>query len=143
VTQRAILRNDARRSVIDRDRVRQHAASLAVQHKTQNTGMKALLSPIQLHKGPASTMSVTYTAVLPVRDETVDFLAGLLAAERAGASRYPRRDPSAVRARAGGAGAAVALGRHSTDQAAVTGSPWVGPSVVVPFGWSGPMRVEA
>jgi hypothetical protein len=28
-------------------------------------------------------MSVTYTAVLPVRDETVDFLAGLLAAERA------------------------------------------------------------
>ena len=27
-------------------------------------------------------MSVTYTAVLPVRDETVDFLAGLLAAER-------------------------------------------------------------
>jgi DDE superfamily endonuclease len=28
------------------------------------------------------TMSVTYTAVLPVREETVDFLAGLLAAER-------------------------------------------------------------
>jgi hypothetical protein len=28
-------------------------------------------------------MSVTYTAVLPVRDETVDFLAGLLVAERA------------------------------------------------------------
>jgi hypothetical protein len=28
-------------------------------------------------------MSVTYTVVLPVRDETVDFLAGLLAAERA------------------------------------------------------------
>src|SRR6266508_1255133 len=27
-------------------------------------------------------MSVTYTAVLPVRDETVDFLAGLLEAER-------------------------------------------------------------
>lgn len=27
-------------------------------------------------------MSVTYTAVLPVREETVDFLAGLLAAER-------------------------------------------------------------
>jgi hypothetical protein len=51
--------------------------------KTQNTGMKVALSPIQLHKGSASTMSVTYTAVLPVRDETVDFLAGLLAAERA------------------------------------------------------------
>ena len=45
--------------------------------------MKVALSPIQLHKGSASTMSVTYTAVLPVRDETVDFLAGLLAAERA------------------------------------------------------------
>jgi DDE superfamily endonuclease len=28
------------------------------------------------------TMSVTYTAVLPVREETADFLAGLLAAER-------------------------------------------------------------
>lgn len=28
-------------------------------------------------------MSVTYTAVLPVREETVEFLAGLLAAERA------------------------------------------------------------
>jgi len=27
-------------------------------------------------------MSVTYTSVLPVRNETVDFLAGLLAAER-------------------------------------------------------------
>jgi hypothetical protein len=27
-------------------------------------------------------MSVTYASVLPVRDETVDFLAGLLAAER-------------------------------------------------------------
>src|SRR4051812_45068874 len=36
----------------------------------------------QLHEGSASTMSVTYTAVLPVRDDTVDFLAGLLAAER-------------------------------------------------------------
>jgi hypothetical protein len=30
----------------------------------------------------ASTTNVTYTAVLPVRGETVDFLAGLLAAER-------------------------------------------------------------
>jgi len=28
-------------------------------------------------------MSVTYTAVLPVRDQTVQFLAGLLQAERA------------------------------------------------------------
>jgi hypothetical protein len=28
-------------------------------------------------------MSVTYTAVLPVREETVEFLAGLLTAERA------------------------------------------------------------
>ena len=27
-------------------------------------------------------MSVTYTSVLPVRDDTVEFLAGLLAAER-------------------------------------------------------------
>jgi len=34
-------------------------------------------------------MSVTYTAVLPVRDETVDFLAGLLGAER---SRRGTRD---------------------------------------------------
>jgi hypothetical protein len=33
-------------------------------------------------KGSASTMSVTYTSVLPVRDETVDFLDGLLSSER-------------------------------------------------------------
>src|SRR6266511_5675427 len=48
----------------------------------------------QLHKGSASTMSVTYTAVLPVRDETVDFLAGLLAAERA--RRGTRADTRAL-----------------------------------------------
>jgi hypothetical protein len=39
-------------------------------------------------------MSVTYTAVLPVRDETVDFLAGLLAAERA--RRGTRADTRAL-----------------------------------------------
>src|SRR5215470_12755104 len=39
-------------------------------------------------------MSVTYTAVLPVRDETVDFLAGLLAAERA--RRGTRTDTRAL-----------------------------------------------
>ena len=42
-------------------------------------------------------MSVTYTAVLPVRDETVDFLAGLLAAERA--RRGTRADTRALSAR--------------------------------------------
>jgi len=51
--------------------------------KTQNPGMKVVLPQINFIWGSASTMSVTYTAVLPVRDETVDFLAGLLAAERA------------------------------------------------------------
>ena len=50
--------------------------------KTQNPGMKVVLLQINFIWGSASTMSVTYTAVLPVRDETVDFLAGLLAAER-------------------------------------------------------------
>jgi hypothetical protein len=50
--------------------------------KTQNPGMKVVLPQINFIWGSASTMSVTYTAVLPVRDETVDFLAGLLAAER-------------------------------------------------------------
>jgi hypothetical protein len=44
--------------------------------------MKVVLSQINFTKGAASTMSVTYTSVLPVREETVDFLAGLLAAER-------------------------------------------------------------
>lgn len=44
--------------------------------------MKVVLSQINFIWGSASTMSVTYTAVLPVRGETVDFLAGLLAAER-------------------------------------------------------------
>jgi hypothetical protein len=39
-------------------------------------------------------LSVTYTAVLPVRDETVDFLAGLLAA--AGARRGSRTDTRAL-----------------------------------------------
>src|SRR5262249_28103625 len=33
-------------------------------------------------EGSASAMSVTYSAVLPVRDEIVGFVAGLLAAER-------------------------------------------------------------
>jgi hypothetical protein len=44
--------------------------------------MKVILPQINFIWGSASTMSVTYTAVLPERDETVDFLAGLLAAER-------------------------------------------------------------
>ncbi|GAB3857947.1 hypothetical protein GCM10027610_095010 [Dactylosporangium cerinum] len=51
--------------------------------KTQNPGMKVVLSQINFIWGSAPTMSVTYTATLPVRDETVDFLAGLLTAERA------------------------------------------------------------
>jgi hypothetical protein len=45
--------------------------------------MKVVLSQINFIWSSASTMSVTYTAVLPVRDGTVDFLADLLAAERA------------------------------------------------------------
>jgi hypothetical protein len=44
--------------------------------------MKVILSQINFTWSSASTMSFTYTAVLPVRDETVDFLADLLAAER-------------------------------------------------------------
>ncbi|GAA3261966.1 hypothetical protein GCM10010532_113940 [Dactylosporangium siamense] len=51
--------------------------------KTQNPGMKVVLSQINFTWGSAPTMSVTYTATLPVRDETMDFLAGLLTAERA------------------------------------------------------------
>lgn len=50
--------------------------------KTQNPAMKVVLLPINFTKGSAPTMSVTYTAVLPVRDETVNFLTGLLTAER-------------------------------------------------------------
>jgi len=44
--------------------------------------MKVVLSQINFIWGSASTMSVTYTAVLPVREETVNFLAGLLTEER-------------------------------------------------------------
>jgi hypothetical protein len=43
--------------------------------------MNVVLPQINFIWGSASTMSVTYTAVSPVRDETVAFLAGLLAAE--------------------------------------------------------------
>jgi hypothetical protein len=45
--------------------------------------MKMVLPQINFTRGPASTMSVTYTCVLPVRDETVTLLTGLLGAERA------------------------------------------------------------
>jgi hypothetical protein len=45
--------------------------------------MKVVLPQINFIKGPASTMSVTYTAELPVREATVDSLAGLLTDERA------------------------------------------------------------
>jgi hypothetical protein len=44
--------------------------------------MKVVRLQINFHEGSASTMTVTYTSVLPVRDDTVQFLAGLLAAER-------------------------------------------------------------
>ena len=50
--------------------------------KAQNPGMKVVLPQINFIWSPAPTMSVTYTAVLPVRAETVDFLAGLLIVER-------------------------------------------------------------
>jgi len=45
-------------------------------------------------------MNVTYTTVLPVRDETVDFLADLLAAEcqRRAPAPTPVRCPAANRA---------------------------------------------
>ncbi|GAA4725579.1 hypothetical protein Prum_011430 [Phytohabitans rumicis] len=45
--------------------------------------MKVVLLQINFIEGSASTTRVTYTAVLPVSERTVDFLAGLLAAERA------------------------------------------------------------
>lgn len=45
--------------------------------------MKAVQTNERLQKGSRVDMSVTYTATLPVRDETVAFLAGLLEAERA------------------------------------------------------------
>jgi hypothetical protein len=51
--------------------------------KAQNPGMKVVLPQINFIWSPAPTISVTYTAVLPVRAETVDFLAGLLTVERA------------------------------------------------------------
>jgi hypothetical protein len=38
--------------------------------------MKVVLSQINFIKGPVSTVSVTYTAELPVREATVVFLAG-------------------------------------------------------------------
>ena len=45
-------------------------------------------------------MSVTYTAVLPVRGETVDFLAGLLTAERVRRGTHARTRSLSVRGQA-------------------------------------------
>jgi hypothetical protein len=45
--------------------------------------MKMVLPEINFTRSPASIMSVTYTATLPVRQETVLYLSGLLQAERA------------------------------------------------------------
>ena len=59
--------------------------------------MKVVLPQINFIWGSASTMSVTYAAVLPVRDETVDFLAGLLAVERG--RRGTRADTRALSVR--------------------------------------------
>jgi hypothetical protein len=59
-------------------------------------------------------MSVTYVAVLPVRDETVEFLAGLLAAERARRG-YPHRYEGVVLSGPGGAFAALVLRRHPDE----------------------------
>ncbi len=59
--------------------------------------MKVVLSQINFIKGSASTMSVTYAAVLPVREQTVDFLAGLLMAERV--RRGTRAETRALTAR--------------------------------------------
>ncbi|WP_322780834.1 hypothetical protein [Frankia sp. Cas4] len=50
--------------------------------KTQNPGMKVVLSQINFIPGSCVDDEFTYTSVLPVRDETVEFLAGLLTAER-------------------------------------------------------------
>ena len=52
---------------------------------------------INFTEGSAPTTSVTYTAVLPVRHETVEFLACLLAAERA--RRGTRADTRALSCR--------------------------------------------
>src|SRR6266536_4246088 len=50
---------------------------------TQNPSMKVCPSTDQLHRGgSAPAMSVTYTATLTTREETVLYLAGLLRAER-------------------------------------------------------------
>ena len=49
--------------------------------KTQNPGMKVVLSQINFI-GVLRDMSVTYTATLPMRDQTAMFLSALLQAER-------------------------------------------------------------
>ncbi len=48
-------------------RVRNTPNPLWRNKKTQNPGMKVVLPQINFIKGSASTMSVTYTALLPVR----------------------------------------------------------------------------
>jgi hypothetical protein len=64
----------------------------------------------------ASTMSVTCTAVLPVRDGTVHFLAGLLAAERLPRARADTRSLSVHDP--GGAGPTLVAGRIRMSQLA-------------------------
>jgi hypothetical protein len=52
-----------------------------MQRETQNPGMKVLLPKINFI-GVLRSMSVTYAATLPVRDQTVLYLSSLLVAER-------------------------------------------------------------
>src|SRR4051812_46319779 len=59
-----------------------HAECVAVQRKDAEPRYDGGPLTDQLHRDPASTMSVTYTATLPVREETVALLADLLDAER-------------------------------------------------------------
>jgi hypothetical protein len=55
---------------------------LRYKDKTQNPGMKVALPQINFIKGSAPTMSVTCTATLSVREETVLFVSTLLHRER-------------------------------------------------------------
>jgi hypothetical protein len=64
--------------------------------------MKVVLLQINFTKGSAPTMSVTYTAVLPAREHTVNVLTGLLITERArrgtraGTRAVPARDQAVL-----------------------------------------------
>src|ERR687894_5299 len=93
------------------------ASADATPETTQDRGGRDVFSQIVFPtRGPAVFDPVTYTAMLPVAEETVQFVSGLLATER---RRRGTRGPAAGAGLlpAGGAGAALVTRCHPAGPA--------------------------